>query len=118
MQAALATPGDGRSVVAVASGEACQQLLGACLGAAEAAPAPPPGQAPAPGAGQQQAQAQGQEEQVAPPARGAAAVGSLFHMSNGGITIVNWPSGQRELTRGTVLCTNYQLHPGLVAAAS
>lgn len=93
LQAALATPGDGRSVIAVVSAEACQHLLGECLGPAELAP--------------QQAE-QGGDHQGGQQL-GPAAVGSLFHMSDGGVTIVNWPQSQRELTRGTVLCTNYQL---------
>lgn len=93
VQAALATPGDGRSVIAVVSAEACQHLLGECLGPAELAP--------------QQAE-QGGDHQGGQQL-GPAAVGSLFHMSDGGVTIVNWPQSQRELTRGTVLCTNYQL---------
>lgn len=88
LQAALATPGDGRSVIAVVGPEACQQLLGECLGPVEA-PADP-----------QQAQQQQPMD--------AASVGALFTMSEGGVTIVNWPQGQRQMARGTILCTNYQ----------
>ena len=38
VQAALATPGDGRAVLAVANREACQQLLGECVGPVDYAP--------------------------------------------------------------------------------
>ncbi|KAL4422653.1 hypothetical protein ABPG75_008850 [Micractinium tetrahymenae] len=102
VQAALATPGDGRSVIAVVSAEACQHLLGECLGPAELAP--------------QQAEQGG--EQQGGQQLGPSAVGSLFHMSEGGVTIVNWPQSQRELTRGTVLCTNYQLPVKLAGEAA
>ncbi len=70
-------------MVAVASEEACQQLLGICLDGA-----PAQGKA-APGSG--------------------AAVAPLFRMGEGGLTIVNWHTSQRELGRGSVLCVNYQL---------
>ena len=89
LEAALATPGDGRCVIAVASAGACQQLLGECLGPEADQPL---------------------EE------GGTASVGACFEMSPGGITIVNWPMGLRELGRGTVLCANYQLPPGAGAA--
>ena len=88
IESALATPGDGRCVIAVASAGACQQLLGECLG---------------PGAYQPQEEG------------GMASVGGSFEMSPGGITIITWPTGLRELGRGTVLCTNYQLPPPSVA---
>lgn len=80
--------------MAVASPEACQRLLGMCLG-----PLDP--QAPEP-------------ERAA----SAAAVGAMFEMSEGGITIVSWPQGQGAAGRSTVLCVNYQLPPDdlLVAA--
>lgn len=74
-------------MLAVASPGTCQQLLGECLGPAD--PSAPP---------QQQAAS-------------VAAVGAMFGMSEGGVTIVNWPQGQRELGRGTILCVNYQLPP-------
>jgi hypothetical protein len=89
VQAALATPGEGRTVVAVASEEACQRLLGICLD------------------GSCEAQAQGDAA-----ARGGADVAPLFGMSEGGLTMVNWHTSQRELGRGSVLCVNYQLMGG------
>lgn len=85
VHAALATPGDGRAVLAVASPETCQQLLGECLGPLD--PSAP------------------EDERR----RSTAAVGALFAMSDGGITIVNWPQGQSEMSRGTIMCVNYQL---------
>lgn len=66
-QAALSTPGDGRTIVAVACAQACQRMLGDCLGPVDPS-------APA-------------EEQQ----RSAAQVGAAFSMAEGGMTIVNWP---------------------------
>ncbi|KAI7845742.1 hypothetical protein COHA_000658 [Chlorella ohadii] len=85
MQAALSTPGDGRTVVAVACAEACQRMLGDCLGPVDPS-------------------ALAEEQRLS-----AAQVGAAFCMAEGGMTIVNWPQGQSELGRGTVLCVNYQL---------
>ena len=66
-QAALCTPGDGRTIVAVACAEACQRMLGYCLGPVDPS-------APA------------EEQQLS-----EAQVGAAFCMTEGGMTIVNWP---------------------------
>ena len=74
--------------------EACQRLLGDCLG-----PLDP-------------------EAPEAERAASSAAVGALFEMSDGGMTIVSWPQGQGAMGRGTVLCVNYQLPAAEPAAAA
>jgi len=66
-QAALSTPGDGRTVVAVACAEACQRMLGDCLGPMDPS-------------------ASAEEQRLS-----AAQVGAAFCMAEGGMTIVNWP---------------------------
>lgn len=71
-------------MLAVASPQACQQLLGDCLGPVD--PSAP----------------------LAEQQRSAGEVGAMFEMSDGGLTIVSWPQGQGELGRGTILCVNYQ----------